>query len=169
MYLYHMSNSSNLYCSSNPRFFQSCTACQAAGSPGCGWCLASSSCETKTNCEVGALHSPLYPPLIAVVVKGEWVSQNDVCLHDKLYSWIILIVILIIVLLIILLIFLIYFALESCMRHLTDQETRRRHKAARRQYRNQISSESEDSSYCNSDDSYIYGKNLSLGDKLLIS
>ena len=94
-------------------------------------------------------------------------SRHDVCLHDKLYTWIILIVILIIVLLIILLIFLIYFALDSCIRHMTDQDRRRRHKAARRQYRNQLSSESEDSSYCNSDDSYIYGKNLSLGDKLL--
>ena len=107
--------------------------------------------------------------LIVVVVQGEWVSRHDVCLHDKLYTWIILIVILIIVLLIILLVFLIYFTLDSCVRHITDQENRRKHRAVRRQYRNQISSQSEDSSYCNSDDSYIYGKNLSLGDKLMIS
>ena len=107
--------------------------------------------------------------MLHIVVQGEWVSQNDVCLHDKLYSWIILIVILIIVLLIILLIFLIYFALDSCVRHMAVQERRRKDRAARRHYRNQISTQSEDSSYCNSDDSYIYGKNLSLGDKLMIS
>ena len=86
-------------------------------------------------------------------MQGQWVTPTDVCLHDKLYTWIILIVILIIVILIILLIFFIYFSMDTCIRHMTERD---------RKCRNENSFQSEESS-CNSDDSYIYGKNLSLG------
>ena len=98
--------------------------------------------------------SLLYLPA-DICVQGEWVAPNDVCLHDKLYTWIILIVILMIVILIILLVFFIYFAMDSCIRHITYRD--------RRRYKKQVSSESGGTS-CNSDDSYIYGRNLSVGE-----
>lgn len=144
MYLYTYSNSSNLYCSSNPRFYQSCTSCiNVGGSAGCGWCLQSSSCETKQNC------------------RGEWVSPNDVCVHDKLFTMIILIIVLIIIVILILLLFFIYYSMDICINNILRGQSRRN-----LSYDN-CSHDYQDKSrlqrFCYSDDSYIYGKNLSLG------
>ena len=53
MHLYHISNSSSMYCSSNPRFSFSCSSCISSGGPsGCGWCLGTHSCHTREGCEV---------------------------------------------------------------------------------------------------------------------
>lgn len=60
------------------------------------------------------------------MIQGEWVGPGDVCIHDKLYSMIILIIILIIIIIIILLIFFIYYTMDSCIRSVKKRNKRRR-------------------------------------------
>lgn len=60
------------------------------------------------------------------MMQGEWVGPGDVCIHDKLYSMIILIIILIIIIIIILLIFFIYYTMDSCIRSVKKRNKRRR-------------------------------------------
>ena len=61
-----------------------------------------------------------------ISIQGEWVGPGDVCIHDKLYSMIILIVILIIIVIVILLIFFIYYTMDSCIRLVNKRNKRRR-------------------------------------------
>ena len=60
------------------------------------------------------------------IPQGEWVGPGDVCIHDKLYSMIILIIILIIIITIILLIFFIFYTMDTCMRSVKKRNERRK-------------------------------------------
>ena len=153
MYLYHLSNSSNLYCTSNPKFSLSCSSCVKHGGPsGCGWCLATESCQTRQNC------------------MGDWVDPGGFCLHDAFFSCIILIVILIIILIIILLLFLILYLMDGCLRALHKMSRRRLQEKARDFDKKIIlrHKESEIESCGCSESSYIYGNNLSIGGCLFV-
>ena len=100
--------------------------------------------------------------------QGEWVGPSDVCVHDKLFTMIILIIILIMIVLIILLIFFIYYVLDSCLRiadkrNIKSKKLRNQRVLQKKTVEDNDVSDSTDESYYCSDDSYIYGKNLSIG------
>ena len=149
MYLYAVSNSTAAYCSSAPRLSRSCSDCLAS-TAGCGWCLAAAACRTRSDCE------------------GDWGGPGDFCLHDSLYSCLILITILLIVLLLILLIF---FILYSCLMFSSLCTKFINNKKPLRPELDMKMSSSEmlendpDVGRCwwDGDDSYVYGRNLSLG------
>ena len=81
---------------------------------------------------------------------------------------IILIIILIMIVLIILLIFFIYYVLDSCLRiadkrNIKSKKLRNQRVLQKKTVEDNDVSDSTDESYYCSDDSYIYGKNLSIG------
>ena len=169
MHLYHISNSSSMYCSSNPRFSFSCSSCISSGGPsGCGWCLGTHSCHTREGCEVKFwIFLLLY---LIRIVQGDWVTPGGVCLHDAFYSCIILIIILVIILIIILLLFLIFYIMDGCLRNINQNQRKRMQKSLKcgkeNSHKNKVNSPEEDSfqsKCCCSDESYIYGQDLSLG------
>ena len=103
--------------------------------------------------------------------KGDWVSPGGVCIHDAFYSCIILIIILVIILIIILLLFFIFYIMDFCLRNIhTNQRKRMKKMMLKKKKELQTSanpSQSEEierksKCFC-SDESYIYGRDLSLG------
>ena len=147
MHLYHMSNSSSMYCSTNPRTSSSCSSCLSYGAnAGCGWCLATNTCQTKTGCGT------------------DWLRPGQICLHDAFYTCIVLIIILVIILIIILLLFFIFYIMDYFFWDLNKRKLKRLKASssvlsvAPKEKENKV----DNHCWC-SDDSYIYGKNLSIG------
>ena len=104
------------------------------------------------------------------IVQGDWVSPGGVCLHDAFYSCIILIIILVIILIIILLLFFIFYIMDGCLRNINQNHRKRMRKSLicgkESSHKDKVNSPEDDSCQskcCCSDESYIYGQDLSLG------
>lgn len=166
MYLYAVSNSTAAYCSSAPRLSRSCSDCLAS-TAGCGWCLAAAACRTRS-----AGLPTEYKGLLSVMdlrrtdCEGDWVGPGDFCLHDSLYSCLILITILLIVLLLILLIFFILYSCLMCSSLcIKFIDNKKRPELDMKMFNSEILENDPDVGRCwwDGDDSYVYGRNLSLG------
>ena len=170
MYLYAVSNSTAAYCSSAPRLSRSCSDCLAS-TAGCGWCLAAAACRTRSaGLPVWAEYKWLLPVTDwrRTDCEGDWVGPGDFCLHDSLYSCIILITILLIVLLLILLIFFILYSClmcsSLCIKFINNKKPLRP-KLDMEMSNSEMLENDPDVGRCwwDGDDSYVYGRNLSLG------
>ena len=91
-------------------------------------------------------------------------GPGDVCIHDKLYTMVILVIILVLIITIILLVFFIYYTMDFCLRTMDRRLKRRKYPGAENcQSGPQHQHDEEETCCCCSDDSYVYGKNLSIG------
>ena len=57
-------------------------------------------------------------------------GPGDVCIHDKLYTMVILVIILILIITIILLVFFIYYTMDFCLRTIDRRQKRRKYPGA---------------------------------------